>query len=323
MILPISHISKAVNTAIKYIEGRRSGHIKSLQTSFKKLNSALLDGIEWNKIFTIGGMSGSGKSILCEQLKRDILKLNRHENIKVLSFEYEMPSYEQVSRNISGHLDISVRDLYSAESLLSDEDLKRAKSISNSISNEQIYNVDEVGDVEDMIETILAFVDNNEDIKQGKTGLVVTVDHVLLTKGKQGQTEREILAYLYRSLIALRKKLVSEGIKVLFLLLSQLNREIESLDRKMNPEHHYPTRNDLFGSNDIFMGSDYVLVIHKPYILNLQTYGIKKYPVVNIQTGNPYIYFHILKNRTGEPVILLMEDNFKHSKIIDGEVPHT
>ncbi len=317
MKLPVRHISHAVNTAISYIEGRRSGNIRSLQTSFKKLNRYLLDGIEWNKIFTIGGMSGSGKSILCEQLKRDILSLNRDEKIKVLSFEYEMPSYEQVTRNISGYLNLSVRDLYSAEDKLSGETFDNAKRVGGTISNQPIYNVDAVGDVDDMVETIIDFVNHHTDVLEGKTGLVVTVDHVLLTKGKQGQTEREILAYLYRSIIALKKELVEKGIRVLFILLSQLNRDIESLDRKANPEYHFPNRNDLFGSNDIFMGSDYVLVIHKPQILNLQAYGLKKYPIVNATTGNPFIYFHLLKNRTGEPKILLMEDNFKNSQILD------
>jgi len=314
--LTYRHISHAVNTSIGYIEGRRNGTIKSLQTSFPKLNRSLLDGIEWNKIFTIGGMSGSGKSILCEQLKRDIVNLN-DESIKILSFEYEMPSYEQVSRNISGALNLSVKKLYSAEERITNEELGRIKEAAKHISKFPVYCVDDVGSVDDMVETVLHFVEHHPDIKEGKCGLVVTVDHVLLTKGKQGDKERETLAYLYRSLISLKKSLISSGIRVLFILLSQLNREIEALERKANPDYNYPTRNDLFGSNDIFMGSDYVLVIHKPHILQLKAYGRDHLPVINKDTGNPLIYFHLLKHRSGEPKILTMEDNFKNSKIVE------
>jgi replicative DNA helicase len=316
MSLRYKHISAAVNSSLNYIQGRRDGSIKSLSTSLKKLDNALLAGIEWNKIFTIGGMSGSGKSMLCEQLKRDIVEYNS-EPVKILSFEFEMPSYEQVTRNLSGHLSIPVRDLYSAEKALDDDTFYKVVNIGKSLTKYPIYYVDDVGSVEEVINTILAFVKDNEDVAKGETGLVVTIDHVLLTKGGQGQTEREIIASLYRALIGLKKRLISEGLRVLFIPLSQLNREIESIERKANPDYHYPNRNDLFGSNDIFMGSDYVLVIHKPQILNLATYGNKGLPIVNSRTNNALIYFHLLKHRSGEPKILIMEDNFKYSRIVE------
>jgi RecA/RadA recombinase len=38
-----------------------------LKTGFKKLDKALLDGIEWNRILTIAALSGGGKSITLEQ----------------------------------------------------------------------------------------------------------------------------------------------------------------------------------------------------------------------------------------------------------------
>lgn len=45
--LPIRHISAAVTSAKDFIDKRRKGQIKSLKTSKKKLNDALLDGLDW------------------------------------------------------------------------------------------------------------------------------------------------------------------------------------------------------------------------------------------------------------------------------------
>jgi hypothetical protein len=44
--LKISPISEGVNKALRYIDERRKGNLKSLRTSFKKLNHALLEGID-------------------------------------------------------------------------------------------------------------------------------------------------------------------------------------------------------------------------------------------------------------------------------------
>ena len=151
--------------------------------------------------------------------------------------------------------------------------------------------------------------------------------HFPRNEEKMGEDERKTLAYLYRSVVALRKRLENRGIDCLFIFLNQLNRSIETLDRKSNPEYHYPNRNDLFGSNDIFMGSDYVLIIHKPAILNLNNYGPpigesyrQGLPVYNpVNPKQPMIYFHMIKQRSGEPSILMMLDNFKNSKIDEYE----
>jgi len=44
--LPYKHISGAVKDTLSYIDRRRKGLEGSLKTSSKKLNSALLEGVE-------------------------------------------------------------------------------------------------------------------------------------------------------------------------------------------------------------------------------------------------------------------------------------
>jgi len=40
------HIDYGIDSTIEYIRKRKSGEIKSLKTSFKKLNNALMGGID-------------------------------------------------------------------------------------------------------------------------------------------------------------------------------------------------------------------------------------------------------------------------------------
>lgn len=47
-------------------------------------------------------MSGSGKSIVLENLKRNFIKYNNPEEFYILSFEFEMASHDQLARNVSG-----------------------------------------------------------------------------------------------------------------------------------------------------------------------------------------------------------------------------
>jgi replicative DNA helicase len=137
-----------------------------------------------------------------------------------------------------------------------------------------------------------------------KKWLIVILDHTLLTKGRQSESEREIISDLQRMFME-RKKYG----KITIIQLSQMNREIEDKDRINNPNIHYPMRRDLFGSDSIFQTSDYVIVLHRPEIIGITEYGPKKLPVEN------RIYMHFLKAREGEPKVLSFENNLKYNRI--------
>lgn len=321
--LPYKHVSDAVAQALEYMDGRRKGTVKSLKTSFPKLNKALLAGVEWGRIFTIAGLSGSGKSTICEQLKRDFVDYNKDQDFDILSFEFEMLGQDQVARNLSGKLDTSTKQLYSADVPLSDSQFDRVKELSKEIAEYPIYYVDDIGSVEDIRDTIIGFIEEQQ-LMQRQRGLVVTVDHVLLTKGRMGEDEKITIDRLTHLCVQLRKYYSSRGMKIIFILLSQLNRNIETPERVLNPELHYPTKNDIFGASSLFYSSDYVLITHKPSVIN----GMGKYygparegyklglPVYN--PSNPkqaMIYWHLIKERFGEQKTLMMVDEFRKSSV--------
>ena len=312
----IRPMGSAASRAIGYIRDRHAGKITSLKTDLKKLNESLLDGIEWNRILTIGAMSGSGKSVLCEQIKQSAL---RESNIpfECLSFEFEMPAQDQMIRAFSSRLNMSVQEMLLNKELSKEKWFyEELNKITNEISSKPFFYNEEIGTPEEIVTACKEFAEKRQ-LKEKGLGFLVTIDHVLLTKNKEGEDERRIIASLVRSLIDLKKYFVAEGIPVIFIMLSQLNRNIETPERVLNPDLHFPTRNDLFGSSDIFMGSDYVLIIHRPVILKLREYGPNSWPVVDEATGRSILYMHLIKQRFGDPVIFKCLDDFKNSKILN------
>jgi replicative DNA helicase len=173
-----------------------------------------------------------------------------------------------------------------------------------------------VGTVDEMQSTIYNFIESRE-VKERNVSVVITIDHIILTKGNQNEQEKSILDNLYRMLNRLKKQFASEGIKVLFVALSQLNRDIESAERR-NPKYHYPTRNDIFGASSVYNGSDYVMISHNPSTIDgIESYGTRQLPIKCDKTNRAFIYWHLIKNRFGRTSIMKMRENFENSSIDD------
>lgn len=319
-MLTFKHISQSIDATLKLIDGRRKGLIKSLKTSLNKVNNITLNGFEWNRIITIAGRSGSGKSIYVEQLKRDFCDMNEDQKFSILSFEFEMLATDQVARSISGKTGKSTKYLYSGErNTITDSEFRDIENVTYSMRDYPIYYVDQSGTPDEIEETIKRYVELKK-LKENKEGLVVTIDHVLLTKGKQTDNEKGIIDQLCKKMIEVKKWFEAQDMNIIIVLVSQLNREIDQPERRTNPKLHYPNRTDIFAASSLFFASDYLFVIHKPAsidgITKREGYGANKLPVFNPQNEDqPMIYMHVLKERHGQPCILQLLDNFRESRI--------
>lgn len=298
-------ISKAAEDELHYIEGRQSGKIKSLATAWPRFNNVYMQGLEWGWIVLIGGLSGSGKTALLNMLETDLVDLNKDQDIQVLSFNFEMLARRLVGRKISHALKKSVKEVYSAEGTLSQTDLAEVRKQIEEYSKLPIDYVEIPGTPKEMGDLIVKYI--KERIKPKNKGLVVTLDHSLLVR-KQGD-ERETLVEL-ASILNTIKKLYP---KVLFVVLSQLNRKIEEEGRRSVYGNQkilqFPVKGDIFGSDALYQFSDAVIVPHRPELLGIQSYGPEGWPTGDI------IYVHHLKTRDGEPQITRFRNLLKYNRL--------
>ena len=296
-------MSVVAQEAIDYINGRRNSTIISLKTKWKKFNKQCMGGIEPNTVYTIAGISGSGKSSMANEITTDLIDLNPQKNIIILNFSLEMIGFRQVGRTLSSKLRKTTSTLYSSEKNLDDDTFKKVISVSNQLKEYPIYFIDTPTTPMQVKDIIYSFY--NEYVKGKNAHLIIIYDHALLTK--QIGSTIDTISELERVFIQAKKLPLTSIIQ-----LTQMNRNIEALERINNPLNHYPMRSDLSSSDAIFQASDYVLVIHRPEIL-----GIREYGPNHLLTQNK-VYLHILKNRdAGKPCILEFENDLMYNNLVE------
>jgi replicative DNA helicase len=296
------HIRTVCDEALSYIEGRAEGSIKSLKTCWPKFNKSALDGIEWQNIITFGGMSGSGKTLILSELETSLFNLNPNQNFAVLSNNYEMLARNLVIRKLSSKLKTSYKNILSADGQPFPHGLRKLAEeyIENELSHYNIYYIDFPLSVKEMENEILEFYEEHG------IPFLVTLDHSILVKRIGSQSMLDVLYDLGDMQSRLKKQL-----PVTFINVSQLNREIESPERR-KPGNilNYPVKLDLYGADSLFQHSDMVIINHRPALLHLGVYGPDKLPA---EADN--VYWHLLKVRFGDPCIIPMAADFKHMSI--------
>lgn len=299
----IRSMSVVANEAVRYIAGRRNNEIVSLKTRWSKFNKQCMGGIEPNTVLTIAGISGSGKSSFANLITTDVIDLNPQEDIIVLNFSLEMVGFRQVGRTLSNKLRRTTSTLYSSEKSLDDETFRKVISVTNQLKEYPIYFIDSPTTPTQVENIIYEFY--NTYVKGTNKHFLIIYDHALLTK--QVGSILETISELERVFIQIKKLPMTSVIQ-----LAQMNRNIEAPERINNPMSHYPMRSDLSSSDAIFQASDYVCVIHRPEILNIQEYGKSKLSTTN------KVYIHMLKNRdAGKPCILQFENDLAYNNLIE------
>lgn len=107
-----------------------------------------------------------------------MIEYNPHEKFDILKFQFEMLGVDEVARELSSKMKKNIKQLYSADGTLSEDDLALVDLHLNSIKEHPIAIVDNIGTVNEIRDTILYYVSTNKLIENNR-GLIVTIDHSL------------------------------------------------------------------------------------------------------------------------------------------------
>jgi replicative DNA helicase len=291
---PLKAVSErdALKKALYKMKARRNGELKSLKTAWVNFNNAFCDGLEWRTITVVGARPGTGKTLFMEQLVNDVIKINPDQKFKILKFQFEMLDETNGIRKLSMNVGSDYNTLMSKEKPVDKSIFQKCVDFYE--STEQYDLVDVVYDpctVEEMCATIHAYMEKHKT-EDGFTNTLITIDHSALFRVGKGQKDKfEMLYTLGEALTEMKKKF-----PVAFLVLSQLNRNVEAIERTKDGTYgNYILDSDLYGSDSLLQHADVVLGINRPFNRRIKFYGPEKY-IIN---DPDLLIFHILKSRNG------------------------
>jgi replicative DNA helicase len=305
----------ALRKALLKMKARRSGELKSLKSSWPKFNDAFCDGLEWRTITVVGARPGTGKTLFMEQLISDIIEENKDHKFRVLKFQFEMLDETNGIRKLSLNTASDYNTLMSkGEPVDKDLYLKCVQYYEQTAETDVIDVVYDPCTVDEMCATIHYYMEAHKDEDGNYTNALVTIDHSALLKVGKGQKDKfEVLYALGEALTYMKKHY-----PVAFLVLSQLNRNIDNPDRSKDGDYgNYVLDSDLFGADALLQHADVVLGINKPSIRKIRFYGPERF-IVN---DEDLLAFHFLKSRNGTTRLSFFKLDRDNMRIIEIETP--
>ena len=203
------------------------------KTGFPKTDSLLNGGIRQGSIMTVGARPSTGKTTFAI----NILKAFTNTDYKIILFSLEMVAEMIWDRIISDVMDI---DYHKAQNHnLTDEQFQEMELVGQAYNNLNI--IDNISDIERMIGRVYA----------DKPTLCIIDYMQIISSQKDFKDNRQRIDHISR----LIKKCAKET-KCTFLVLSQVTRAGKD----------EPTMSDLKESGALEQDSDYVLLLHRPYV---------------------------------------------------------
>lgn len=305
----------ALRKAILKMKARRSGELKSLKSSWPKFNDAFCDGLEWRTITVVGARPGTGKTLFMEQLISDIIEENKDHKFRVLKFQFEMLDETNGIRKLSLNTGSDYNTLMSKGEPV-DKDLYQrcVKYYEQTESTDIIDVVYDPCTVDEMCATIHYYMEAHRNEEGNYTNALVTIDHSALFRVGKGEKDKFQTLYALGEALTYMKK----HYPVAFLVLSQLNRNIDNPDRTKDGDYgNYVLDSDLFGADALLQHADVVLGINRPSIRKIRFYGPERF-IVN---DEDLLAFHFLKSRNGTTRLSFFKLDRENMRIIEIEIP--
>lgn len=299
------------NEALKYMQKRAAGQEKSIYTPWPKFNDATTDGLEWNTLTVIGGRPGSGKTLIKDQIIRESFSLNPHDNFRALEFQFEMVGRTSALREFSSITGKTYKELCSAGSKLTNDVLNKCHEYAKGRVKYPVDIISTPMTVNQMREQIDMYM----DVHKGQR-TIITLDHTMLVKRAPYQNNSLDMLFELGEFFTQTKR----DYPVLFIVLSQLNRNIDNPDRAVDGKYgNYILESDIFGSDAMLQHADTLIGINRPAKQKIRYYGPDRYVIEDDAT----LVLHFLKARNGDTRMSFFKGLFSQMEIIEMPTPAT
>jgi replicative DNA helicase len=314
-LLPVSE-RDALRKAIMKIKARRQGDLRSLKSAWPKFNDAFCDGLEWRTITIVGARPGTGKTLFMEQLISDIIEHNADQKFRILKFQMEMVDETNGVRKLSLNTGADYNTLMSKGGIPVDKDVfyKCVDYYEKSVDRDFINVVYDACTIDEMCATIHYEMEKHKQEDGTYTNMLITIDHSALFRVGKGQKDKfEMLNALGEALTMMKKRY-----PIAFLVLSQLNRNIDNPERQRDGEYgNYVLDSDIYGSDALLQHADVVMGINKPSLRKIRQYGPERF-IIN---DEDILVFHFLKSRNGTTRISFFKLDRSTMRIIEIDTP--
>ncbi len=299
--LGLCHINESIDEATRVVKDRMEGRNLPLKTKWHKFNRMLGGGIDPEYgIYTIASRAGIGKSAFANNLLFSLYEQNRNDadNLITLYFNFEMPNYMQILRETSSRFQYTVSELLSVDNPINQQALFNMNSLKQSLGQYKFYFCEQALTVFGIYTVALRVREANPNAR-----ITVLIDHSRLVRNDREKAEIERIEQLSLMMVRATKEL-----KIPFILLSQLNRNIEDIARAASL--YVPVASDVFGSDAVYQASTHLIMLQRPEIYNLPVY------LDNTDAEN-LLAVHFVKNRNGDLGWIPFDANFAVNNLIE------
>jgi len=282
--LGFDNIEKVFDKAVEEVDKRRLGLISPYKTKWLEFNKLLGGGIQKETTYAVGGRPGIGKSAFTNTLLFDICEINDLTKTIILYWNFEMPNYKQIVRIASHEMKRTVNKIMSANSPLEEDNFLKFKQIKDKIKDYPIYFTEKSKPFSYIYNATLEV-----KTKFPEYHIISIIDHTRLpSKTSALESEEQRITNLLQTQRDLAVDIGQTGI-----LLSQLNRNVESPDRAKSK--YVPQLSDFFGADSIGQFANVGIILQRP-----ELYGLQEYLG---EDAKDLLAVHFVKNRDGEPNI--------------------
>lgn len=271
----LEHSTKGINDAVMALDRLQKKISKPIITSYDFLNDLCFGGLQKDMVITFAARPSGGKTYLAQVLRKDILK---NDNTCLLYYNWEMSWFNLLILEIKKSLKIPLNEILNRPP--TPEELEQYKKIASEYRDDRFTSVERALTPVEFEYVTRKYIETNID----KEHIVVMIDHIGITKGSNKMES------IYAVVEVCNKLKLEFPNKITFIILSQLNREIEKLwrTRDTNPINLRVTSEYIFAADAVVQGSDLVIGMVIP-----SRAGLDKYCAIN-REHNLHLAEHIV-----------------------------